>query len=247
MKILVTGDWHTDAITAGVDRAEDVATAIGETVEAAIREEVDLYLFLGDLCDPDGVRSHRAAALGVHTAARLRHYGIASRWLVGNHDVIEDGSGSHTLAGISALSFGQRLGREDAKVYDAPTVEAIGARGGPGVDLVALPFTPRSHAYDPAAFIEELPGRVGAAMPVLIAGHLNIEGIGPGSETLDMPRGRDVFFPVEACRKRFPNALLLNGHYHTRQIFNGIVIPGSLERLTFGEERNEPGYLIVEI
>ncbi len=246
MRILVTSDWHTDAMTAGIDRGPDVEEAVDETINAAIREKADLYLFLGDLCDPDGVRSHRAAAVGVRAAAALLREGIRSRWLVGNHDVIEDGSGTNTLAGIAAMYPIAADG--DVVVWDSPCSEVIpvlpAELDAGSVLLVALPFTPRSHAYDPAAFVEILPPHLG---PVIVAGHLNIEGIGPGSETIDMPRGRDVFFPLEAVKKRFPKALMLNGHYHTRQTFNGIVIPGSLERLTFGEEKNEPGYLIVEV
>ncbi len=236
-------------MTAGVDRGPDIEQAVEETVQAAIRERVDLYLFLGDLCDPDGVRSHHAAAIGTRTAAQLAVRGIPSRWLVGNHDVIEDGSGTNTLAGIMALA-----GISDEwmlEVFARPWIESIrtvSSNRVEGINLIALPFTPRSHAYDPAKFIEELPAHVGTGRHrVIIAGHLNIEGIGPGSETQDMPRGRDVFFPLEAVQKRFPGALLLNGHYHTRQVFNGIVIPGALERLTFGEERNEPGFLIIEV
>lgn len=241
MKILVTSDWHTDAMTAGVDRGPDLEEAVAETIDAAIEAKVDLYLFLGDLCDPDGVRSHRAAAVGVRAAARLQRVGVVSRWVVGNHDVIEDGSGTNTLAGVDAVGWFDG----GVAVYDAPCTELFNnPNSDDRVMMVALPFTPRSHAYDPVAFLEEVESHNG---PVIVAGHLNIEGIGPGSETIDMPRGRDVFFPLAAVKKRFPKALMLNGHYHTRQTFNGIVIPGSLERLTFGEEKNEPGYLIVEV
>lgn len=246
MKILVTSDWHTDASTAGFSRSEDISQAIGETVEAAALEKVDLYLFLGDLCDPDSVKSHRAAALGVHTAATLwfKHT-IPSRWITGNHDVIEDGSGSHTIAGIAALAraLGETEHSGEVGVIATPYVESFRGRD---FDILYLPFTPRSHAYNPEEWVQKC-GAGSNGRKVIVAGHLNIEGIEPGSETTEMPRGRDVFLPVAAIRKRWPNALILNGHYHRRQTFNGVVIPGSLERLTFGEEHNSPGFLIVEV
>ncbi len=247
MKLLIFSDAHTDASTAGYSREEDIATALGEVVRAAAKEQVDLVLFLGDLCDPDGARSHRAAALGVLTACTLWfQHGIRSRWLVGNHDVIEDGSGSNTLAGIAAVEHATK-GTEiwgSIGVYSEPQHERI-----LGVDLVALPFTPRSHAYDPVEFVEHHNlGEIGAnGRRVLVIAHLNIEGIAPGSETIDMPRGRTVFLPVKEIRKRWPNALVISGHYHQRQVFDGVVVVGSLERLTFGEERNAPGWLIVDI
>jgi DNA repair exonuclease SbcCD nuclease subunit len=255
VKLLIFSDAHADATTAGYDRSEDVAGALGEVVRAAVKEDVDLVLFLGDLCDPDGSRSHRAAALGTFTACTLWfQHGIRSRWLVGNHDVIEDGSGSHTLAGVAAVEASQqgrgaRMGGEAIKVYSEPTSERFGDRREGGFDLVALPFTPRSHAYDPQLFVEHhnLGGVGENGWPVVVIAHLNIEGIAPGSETIDMPRGRAVFLPVDAIRKRWPKALVVAGHYHQRQVFDGVVVVGSLERLTFGEERNAPGWLIVEV
>jgi hypothetical protein len=42
-------------------------------------------------------------------------------------------------------------------------------------------------------------------------------------------------------------ARLFNGHYHRRQTFRGITIPGALERLTRGEIEHEPGFLIVDV
>ncbi len=252
MKILITSDWHGDANTAGVSREDDVAIAVREVILAAANEEVDLVFFLGDLCDPDSTRTHRAAALGTLAATTLwvKHR-IPSRWLVGNHDVIEDGSGGNTLAGISAVEYAFRSDGKDPPilVYEQPAMEIIHPRlpGREAVTLVALPFTPRSHPYDPADYVRWASKQMPVDGPWIIAGHLNVEGIEPGSETNDMPRGRDVFFPVKACKECFPRALLLNGHYHQRQLFNGVLIPGALERLTFGEEHNTPGFLIVEV
>jgi hypothetical protein len=115
------------------------------------------------------------------------------------------------------------------------------------VDVIALPFTPFCRSYDPAVFLREA-AFVCRSPRVLIAGHLNLEGITPGSETLDMPRGRDVFFPIEEALATFGDrAILLNGHYHERQVYRGVQVVGSLERLGFGELRNEPGYLLVEV
>jgi hypothetical protein len=111
---------------------------------------------------------------------------------------------------------------------------------------VALPFAPRSHAYDPGEFVRSAP--CPSSQRVLVLGHLNLEGIEPGSETTDLPRGREVLFPLEACGEVYGGrALLLNGHYHRRQSYKGVQIPGSLERLTFGEAANAPGYLVVDV
>lgn len=250
MKVLITSDWHLDWTTAGMNRFDDVFAAVNDTVQVAKRLKVDAFIFTGDLTNPDSLRAHAASEVAVLVAATLwNDHGIMSRWVVGNHDVVESGSPTrlplHTLASVRALEHA--FGSTCVRVYDAPTVERFG-----DLAIVALPFVPRSHAYDPAEFVREV--GVGLGMPeveegasVLVLSHLNIEGIESGSETTDMPRGREVFLPLADIRKRWPDAVIVNGHYHKRQTFNGVQIPGSLERLTFGEEANEPGFLIVEV
>lgn len=241
MKIIVSSDWHLDASTSGLPRFDDVSAAVDEVIEAARRENADAFLFLGDLCDPDTTRSHRCSAAAIAAAIKCRT-AIKTFWLAGNHDVIEDGFGTTTLSALRESEVATR-------VFEQPGVVSPFS----GVSIIALPFTARSHAYDPAEYVERVAesGALGDDK-VIVIGHLNIEGITPGSETTDMPRGRDVFLPTAAIKKHLPNAIVLNGHYHHRQEFmsrDGVVvhIPGSLERLTFGEERNEPGYLIVEV
>lgn len=239
MKAVVSSDWHLDWATAGHPRGLDVMIAIGESVDHAVEIGADLYIFTGDLTDPYSPRTHAAVSTAVQTATHLWiEHGIMSRWLVGNHDVIEDGSGSHTLDPLHGLAVG--LGGRAVGVFSNPSREVFEG----DLTVVALPFVARSHAYDPALYVSHVeapnPGRV------IVLGHLNIEGIESGSESSEMARGREVFLPIDEIRKRWPNAVIVNGHYHKRQLFNGVQVPGSLERLTFGEDTNEPGFLVVE-
>lgn len=241
--LIVSSDWHLDAYTAGFSRHEDVKAAAMRVAGAALAlaERVGalhvLFAFLGDLCDPDANRSPRCIEVAVAVALLLRTAGIRSRWLVGNHDVIEDGSGTSTLAPLAALD----PSGEVVRVLSEPAVEVINGKA-----FCWLPYVPRCLAYDPVEFVH----RAVAAAPQVqvVAGHLNVEGIVPGSETNDMGRGRDAWFPLSAVRELWPDALLLNGHYHRAQVDPaGVVIPGSLARLTFGEQDNDPGYLEIEL
>lgn len=237
MRILLTSDWHLDASTAGFVRFDDLRDAVRRVVDLAIAERVALFAFLGDLADPDSVRVHAAAEVAVDAATRLARAGIPSRWLTGNHDVVEDGSDVSTLAPLRPLQGVAKV-NPLIRVYDAPALEVFG-----GCDVLALPFTSRAKAYDPAEAVDAN----GTDAPALVLGHLNIEGIEPGSETTDLPRGREVFLPLAKIRERFPNALVANGHYHRRQCFEGVHVPGAIARLTFGEGDNEPGILIAEV
>ena len=246
MKILCTSDWHPDWVTAGVPRFDDVQETVERTVDYALAEGVDAYFFLGDLCDPGTSRSYRAIALLIRVAMTLAEEGIQVICLTGNHDVIEDGSGSSTLAPLEELGC--------VYVVSRPALTAVTPNGAPPLNVLCLPFTPRSHPYDPEEVVREHAKNGGDDIHLVI-GHLNIEGIAAGSETTDLPRGRQVFFPYELCKELLPNATLLNGHYHERQHWRGkggkdkqgIHIPGAPQRLTFSEEQNDPGFFILEV
>lgn len=264
MKILFTSDWHLDASTCGVDRFDDVVGAVKETVETAIAEKVDLYVFLGDLCDPDANRSPRCVSVAIDVARELRANDIESRWLTGNHCVIEDGSGTSVLSPLKAAEMKPSADMPGWRVIDEPTVELLSRTpNGPPIAFVWLPYVPRCASYDAKEFVRDadvLAARNVDARSfapkgqphVVVGGHLSIRDMHPGSETIDMPRGRDLWLPVDEIAERWPGATVVNGHYHRAELpgrlqRGGVLIPGSLARLTFGEEANTPGFLIVEV
>lgn len=226
MKVVISSDWHLDAVTAGYERFEDVQSAVRRIVADSIEWGADYHLVLGDITDPDRARSHRAVAAAIQAADVSRSNGVTPVFVVGNHDVIEDGHGSHTLAALDAAGF---------DVISRPTYFEGTLR------LLVLPYTSTAYSYDPAHFVEHAAKQL--AKPHAIVGHLNIEGITPGSETLDMPRGRDVFWPLDAIDKHYPDVPIFAGHYHEPQTFGRVVVVGSPERFTFGEEHHSPRYL----
>jgi DNA repair exonuclease SbcCD nuclease subunit len=241
MKFLVTSDWHADWSTLGVSRYSDVENAVSETVHAAIEHQVDAYVFAGDLTDPDsGPAVFDAMALAGNTAARLRQANIPSLWIPGNHDVIEDGTGRTTLrASLQPLRMFSGV-----HLFEQPGTHRVLSRTGDcAFHVVLLPFTATSHRYDPAAFVRQTTSDL---EQFIVVGHLQIPGMHPGEETNEMPRGRDIPFPIEECTDAVAR---FNGHYHRQQYVErgGIHIPGSLARLTFGEVDHKPGYLIVEV
>lgn len=264
MKILVTGDWHLDARTAGLDRFEDLRAAVNWTVEVAEREHVDLYVMLGDLCDPDTTRSHRAIGLATETAAALADRAIAQVWIAGNHDVIEDGSGSTTMAALAGWSRLRRFrpGVLQQRVTNEPPMMMsfenrmfhvaeepihIPRFMGTTNDLLLLPFTARVKAYEPTKIVERTLLSQGCTK-LIVFGHLNVIGADDGSEVEDFPRGREVVFPTDALLAKFGDrCMMFNGHYHRRQTVRGVRMPGALGRLGFGEVNNPAGVLLVEV
>lgn len=253
MKVLVTSDWHHDWSTYGVVRAGDVEEAVGETLTAAVKQAVDLYLFLGDLADPeDGPAVLKAAALAMNAACILSSEGIPSVWIPGNHCVVEDGSGATVLRPMLMMNPVSK----GAAIYvsEVPRLHRVeGLTKVEGLsNVIALPFTASSHAYDPAEFVRKSARELDARLPTIVMGHLCMPGVQPGEETTEMPRGREVTFPYDAVQAIPGRKLVFNGHYHRQQTFtapNGLQvhIPGSLARLTMCEEHHSPGYLIAEV
>jgi DNA repair exonuclease SbcCD nuclease subunit len=244
---MFVSDVHADWVTYGVSRYEEIAKSMEETVAVAIEEEVDAYFFLGDLSDPeDGVAALRSLGLAMGCALELGDAAVQSFWLTGNHDVIENGRGESVLSPMAAM------GHPFVELIDVPMFDVRNDRSGQKAtwNCIALPFTASSHGYDPAAFV----GCVRyPELPTIVVGHMtHIPGVQPGEETKEMPRGRETTFPLDAVAAIKGVKFVANGHYHRQQKFvadNGleIHIPGSLARLTMGEARNEPGYLLVEI
>lgn len=237
MKLLVTSDWHLDWTTHGVARYGELRDVLLDVVlQQAQIHKVDAFCFLGDLSDPDsGPVVFRAVETAIYLSRRLSEYGIEQVWLAGNHDVVEDGTGTTTLTPLSALAG------DLVHVCERPAKVALKC----GLTVVTLPFVATSHAYDPEAWVVgSLAGRKPGSK-YAVAGHLSVPGVVPGEEVTEMPRGRDIRFPIEACAGV---DLLMNGHIHRQQqTESGIWIPGSLARLTFGEEEHDPGFLIVEV
>lgn len=254
MRLLHSSDWHVDVVTAGFRRFDDVTAAVNESIRAAIDMKADYYLFTGDFCDPnnDG-SSHLYSRFLLESAIELADAGVKSIWMAGNHDVVESGEGVTTLSSLRALSTSAHYAH---MVHLVETPQALsllkGTQYKPETDdvaIICLPFTSHDRDYDPAERVKFL-GKTLREKFVIIASHLNVEGIEIGSETTDFPRGRNVFFPKDACNELEESGktvLRLQGHYHKQQVFEGIYVVGSLVNLTFGEQDNKPCFQVIDV
>lgn len=250
VKVVCFGDAHGDAVTEGVPRFDEVCAAMDFVGDLAIRECAGLVVFGGDLAESEGPGMLRTLEHAVRLATRLKAVRIESLWLTGNHDVIEDGHATSNLAPLRDVP--------GAELVDSPRLIKVGQDTGLSPEIVGkrlitvacLPFTPRTHDYDPELWVSSTDFDLEVkkqAKPDLVVGHLMLEGIGPGSETRDMPRGRNVFWPLEAIETYWPSAVLVGHHYHQQQVFRRVHLPGSLVRINRAEASNTPGVLLVTI
>jgi len=263
MELVITSDWHSDWSTYGVPRWRDVERAVYASVEHAVNIGAGGYLFGGDLADPDtGGASYRSSGLAIDVAAHLSKAKIPSVWIRGNHDVYEDGSGASTLTPLAMAA------KHFPGVYVAEEPRLFGVWK--DLAVLCLPFMPVSHGVDMELTSDVLWPESGLHSPgcdlekecscgasekppprVLVLSHLTVPGIHPGTETTEMPRGREILYPFTATRRA---AFRVQGHYHERQLFSPppgegveLIIPGSLARLAFGEEDHEPGFLVLDV
>src|SRR5574341_974145 len=233
--LVLVSDVHIDAVTSGVQRFDEVARSISETVKAAAQLKA-FWCFLGDWCNPDSPRAFRSSAHAVAVAAELQRQGSKSIWLAGNHDVVEDGKGTTTLSPLreAASVF------TDVTVCERPSLHVFEEER---IAFWCLPYAARVGHYDADKFVRTY-ARSTDGYENVVLGHLTLQGIEPGSETKDMARGRDMDWPLEAIRECLPDAKVFGGHYHRRQEFAGVQIVGSIARFRHDEEGHEPGYLV---
>jgi len=262
MRIVCVSDAHLDARTAGVERFDEIRESFEEAVAFALdamTPPVGLFVFLGDLCDADDARDVlRASSYLVSVAVRLSTWGVKTLFVGGNHDCCSDGE-TTTLAPLRPLEdlYDVEDGSGDTRRERAPVVAAWAPYGfelGEEFYVLALPYSPTPYDADAAlrraaedARRAPRTGGMDDGRKLLVFGHLQLPGMHPGSESREMARGKDRWFPLDAMRETRPE-LVVNGHYHARTVTpDGIVIPGSLARLTFGEEKLSPAFLVIDV
>lgn len=236
-RLFVASDAHLDWTTDGYERFDDGRFALMQIHDQT--KPGDIFCFAGDLANPDSRGVHRAVGFATKFAAMLKYRYVHQLWLTGNHDVVEDGHGTHTLMALESLTIREFTDSCDFVLADEPGRYRVG-----GHEFLALPFTPRSHDYSPEEMVRRFAGYPDTTA---VIGHLSLPGITPGSETDAMPRGRNVVFPIDQAKRLPGKPLLINGHYHERQVFNGVHVPGSLFRCTHAEEKNTPGFLCFDL
>lgn len=255
MIVVCASDFHADWVSHGVRRFEEVAGAARHTVEYAIRERAGLYVFGGDLCDPDnGGGTIQAIGLAIECATTLASHRIPSVWIAGNHDTVEAGEGLTTLRPLAMLAM------DEVMVFERPYAAVVNNPSSGKFSVLGLPYPSITSPYDPGVLdFEKMLDTAGheSGSPIVVVSHLtNIPGVPRGEESHEMARGRDVAYPAAKvnalCAISGPNRVLaIQGHYHQRMSIElgevTLQIPGSVARLTFGEEEHRPRFLVCEI
>lgn len=242
-------------------RLEDFTKSLKTCIDSAIASEVDLVLFGGDAF-PDSTPAPYIQSAFANEFRRLAHANIPTVLLVGNHDQHSQGLGG------ASLSIYDRLGVPNFIVGEKITTHTINTKSGE-IQVITLPWlTPNillSKEETEGLSMEKIQmlliqkiepileaqvRKLNPQIPTILLGHLMAERANIGAERY-LAVGKGFQVPLSLLiRPEFDYVAL--GHVHKHQNLNPqnnppVVYPGSIERVDFSEEKEEKGYVLVEI
>lgn len=240
-------------------RLEDFVATLGRCIDRAIAEPVDLVLFSGDAF-PDATPPPVVQQAFAHQFCRLVDAEIPTVLLVGNHDQHSQGAGG------ASLCIYRTLGVPGFIVGDRLETHQIHTRSGP-VQIVTLPWLTRSTLLtrpeiDGLSLVEvneclvdrlrvALEGeirRLDPDLPTILLGHLMADTACYGAERF-LAVGKGFTLPLHLLTRDCFDYVAL-GHVHRYQVLCQdplTLYPGSIERVDFSEEKEEKGYVLVEV
>lgn len=242
-------------------RLEDFINSLNICINRAITEPVDLVLFGGDAF-PDSTPAPYIQEAFAAQFRRLADAKIPTVLLVGNHDQHSQGNGG------ASLSIYRTLAVPNFIVGDKIKTHCISTKNG-DLQIITLPWLTRSVLLTrddtQGLSMEEinqllikriepvLEGeirRLNPEIPTILLGHLMADKANLGAERY-LAVGKGFTIPLSLLiRPEFDYVAL--GHVHKHQNLNKqnnppVVYPGSIERVDFSEEKEDKGYVIIEM
>jgi exonuclease SbcD len=245
MKLIHTADIHIgmenygrlDPETGLSSRLQDFLKAFDRMVDFAIKEKADYFIFSGDAFktrEPSPTHLREFAK----RIKRLSKAGIQVVLLVGNHDTSNAAGKANTLDIYSALET------EHVHVIREPSLIIVN-----GLQIIGIPWVSRAEFAGIHHKIKELFKGVSPTKPAVIMAHASVAGAKYGSER-QVLMGGDFVLDKEVLDN--PQiAYVALGHIHQRQVIPGTKVPmvyaGSIERVDFGEAKEDKGFEVVEL
>ncbi|AVQ72365.1 nuclease SbcCD subunit D [Microcystis aeruginosa NIES-1211] len=242
-------------------RLEDFMGSLSLCIDRAIASPVDLVLFGGDAF-PDATPPPFVHEAFASQFRRLADAKIPTVLLVGNHDQHSQGNG-----GVS-LSIYRTLAVPGFIVGDRLTTHRIATRNG-DIQVITLPWLtratlltrPETEGLSLSGVNELLINRLepvlegeirqlDTSLPTVLLAHLMADRASLGAERF-LAVGKGFTVPLSLLnRPQFEYVAL--GHVHKHQNLNPsndppIVYPGSIDRVDFSEEKEDKGYVLIEV
>ncbi|HBS47585.1 TPA: hypothetical protein DEO28_04450 [Candidatus Dependentiae bacterium] len=265
IKIFHTADIHLgvenygkiDSKTGIHSRLLDFKNSIARSVQDAIAEKCDLFLFCGDAYKT-AYPTPTQQKLLMEEFFKLYIAKIPVVIIVGNHD--------HPLSfgKANSLDVFADLPIDGFHLFSKPSLVKIETKSGP-VQVVGIPWPTRNNliakdehrlktSEEITKYLSEKVGEIIASLaqqvdksiPAVLAGHLTAsDGVFSGSEKRAIYGNDPTFMISQLAHAEFDYVAL--GHLHRFQNLNegnfpAVVYSGSPERVDFGERSEEKGY-----
>lgn len=242
-------------------RLEDFVKTLSVCIDRALSDNVDLVLFGGDAF-PNATPAPYVQEAFANQFRRLVDAGIPTVLLVGNHDQHSQGLGG------ASLNIYRTLGVPGFLVGDTLTTHRISTRGG-DIQVMTLPWLTRStlmtrqetHGSSLAEVNQLLTDKLEIAIegeirrldpdiPTVLLAHLMADNATLGAERL-LAVGKGFTIPLSLLTRPCFDYVAL-GHVHKHQNLNKsndppVIYPGSIERVDFSEEKEDKGYVMIEL
>jgi exonuclease SbcD len=251
-----------DAATGLNRRLLDFARSTHLAIDYALEHGVHLALFAGDIYkhrDPDPTWQREFA----RCVRRLTEAHVPVVILIGNHDL------PNTIGKAHAVEIFDTLGLPGVTVISTPALHTLETPVG-RVQIAGLPYIARSFLLSRDEYkdktLEEvnrllvekgeetlrwLADQVQPDLPAILTVHGSVANAILSSEQSIMMVGHDPIIPLGALTNPVWDYVAL-GHIHRHQdLHQGqqppVVYAGSIERIDFGEEREDKGFVWAQV
>ena len=242
-------------------RLEDFVNTLSKCIDRALTDTVDMVIFGGDAF-PDATPPPYVQQAFASQFRRLMDANIPTVLLVGNHDQHSQGQGG------ASLNIYRTLGVPGFFVGDTLTTHCIETRNGK-VQVITLPWLTRStlmtrQETEGSSLAEVnqllterlrvvLEGeirRLDPDVPTILLAHLMADNATLGAERF-LAVGKGFTLPLSLLTRPCFDYVAL-GHVHRHQNLNKsnnppVIYPGSIERVDFSEEKEDKGYVMLEL
>ena len=243
-------------------RLLDFKKSLDTCIQHAIDQNVDLFVFAGDAYKT-AHPSPTQQKLLLHSFMQLYKANIPVVITVGNHD------NPLSFGKANALDIFAHLPVDGFYVFSKPTTQVIQTKSGP-VQIVGIPWPNRhnisinntyyaqsvseltKHISESLAnIIQKSADTLDHKLPAILVGHLTVSsGVFSGSEKRAVYGQDPILLPSQLALKPFDYVAL--GHLHRYQNLNKqgdipIIYSGSIDRVDFGERKEDKGFCDVTI
>jgi len=240
-------------------RLEDFLKSFDVMVDYAIDNEIDIFIFAGDAFKTQSPTptQHREFAKRIY---RLAKANIPTVLLAGNHDL------PNRYGEATSVNIYETLSIDNVYVMERPTFQVIKTKNG-DVQVLGIPYVSKSGFLTNEEYsgksLEEIEnillkkidslidGYIAKAdkeIPLVLTFHAGIDRAVMGAEK-DLMIGKAFCVPLSVVAKKGIDYVAL-GHIHKYQVLckePPVIYSGSIERVDFGEEPENKGFVIINL